>query len=112
MSSYGRIYFVTFEIHRDCKIFDYVFHCWAYDAKEAKELAKKAWSEGHKSHQFHLYAKRSKAPDDKFLKVVCWQGTAFSGKDCIDKFLCTDFRTWRVNGINQYGTNKGLPYWS
>ena len=105
-----KIYFVTFEAHRNCTIYDYIFHCWAYDAKEAKEIAKEAWAKDHDAHQFHLYAKYSRAPMDKCLKVISWKGNAFTGSECIDKFICTDLRTWRVNGINQYGTKKGLHY--
>lgn len=107
---YGRIYFVTFEVHKNCTIYDYIFHVWALDAKEAKQLAKQAWEKDHQAHQFHLYAKRSKAPDTKFLRVVGWKGDSYTGDECISSFICTDFRAWRVNGINQYGTNAGQHY--
>jgi len=110
MTTYGKIYFVTFEVHRDCQIFDYIFHCRAWDAKEAKELARDAWIKDHKRHQFHMYAKKSSMPAEEFLNVRSWHGDTFSGEKCMNKFICTDFRTWRVDGINQYGTNKGLPY--
>ena len=111
MSTYGRIYYVTFEVHKDCKVYNYIFHCWAWNATEAKQLAKDAWALSHKSHQFHLYAHRSNAPDDQFLRVIGWNGITYSGKmACIDRFICTDFRTWRVNGINKYGPNAGLHY--
>ena len=109
--AYGRIYYVTFEMHKDCKIYNYIFHCWAWDAKEAKDIAKRAWEKNHEAHQFHMYAHRSKAPDSQFLRVRGWNGMIHSGKEeCLDKFICLDFRAWRVNGINQYGPRAGQRY--
>jgi len=105
-----KIYFVTFEAHRNCTVYSYVYHCWAYDAKEAKETAKAAWSKDHDAHPFHLYAKCSNMPMVKCLKVIGWKGNAYAGEDCIDKFICTDLRKWRVDGINQYGPNAGQHY--
>lgn len=106
------IYFVTFEIHESCKIKDYVFHCEAKNAKEAKEAAKKFWSSlcGIKGHQFHLYAKKSNIQDVSLLRVRGWNGTEYSSEYCMNHVFCTDIRTWRVNGINQYGVRAGLHY--
>ena len=107
--AYGRIYYVTFDAQKDCKIYDYIYHVWAWDAKEAKELAKIAWKKDHKEHQFHLYAHRSKAPNNEFLRVIGWKGNTYSGEDCLE-FICTDIRSWRINGINQYGPRAGQHY--
>lgn len=106
------IYFVTFETHVSCKINEMIFHCEAKNATEAKETCKKYWSSLHvvKGHQFHLYAKKSNIQDVQFLRVRGWEGTEYHGEYVMNHVFCTDFRAWRVNGINQYGTNKGLPY--
>jgi hypothetical protein len=106
------IYFVTFETHIACKINDMIFHCEAKNANEAKEICKKFWHSLHgiKGHQFHLYAKKSNIQDAKYLRVRGWEGTEYTGEYVMNHVFCTDFRTWRVNGINQYGTNKGLYY--
>ena len=106
------IYFVTFDIQEHCKINDMIYHCEASNAKEAKENAKKFWSSLHgmKGHQFHLYAKKSNIQDVNLLRVRGWDGTEYKGEYVMNHVFCTDFRTWRVNGICQYGPNKGLHY--
>lgn len=106
------IYFVTFEIHQSCRINNMIYHCMASNAKEAKESAKRFWSSLHglKGHQFHMYAKRSDVQDVSLLRVRGWDGTEYKGDYVMNHVFCTDFRTWRINGINQYGTNKGLHY--
>ncbi len=103
------IYFVTFEIHENCKIKYMIFHCEAKNANEAKEACKKFWSSLHgiKGHQFHMYAKKSRIQDVSFLRVKGWEGTEYSGDYCMNHVFCTDFRTWRVNGINKYGPRAG-----
>ena len=91
MSSYGRIYYVTFEIRKGGKVLNCISHCWAWDAKEAKELTKLKWEKkGREERLFKLYAHRSRAFMDKQLKVVGWNGATFYGKTCIDQFICTE----------------------
>ena len=99
------IYFVTFEIHENCQIKDYIFHCEAKNAKEAKETARKFWSSlrGIKGYQFHLYGKKSNIQDISLLRVRGWNGTEYSGEYVMNHAFCTNFRTWRVNGRNLYG---------
>lgn len=106
------IYFVTFELHQACKINDMIFHCEAKNAKEAKEIAKKFWSSLHgmKGHQFHLYAHKSAIQDVDLLRVRGWDGTEYKGQYVMNHVFCTDFRTWRVNGINKYGPKAGQHY--
>ena len=103
------IYIVTFEIHRSCKVQEYVFPCEANNAKEAVEQARKSWMLS--SHQFHIHAVRSRVQDDSLLRVHPLHGDDRIGPDCLNAFSLVGSRTWRVNGINQYGTNAGLPYW-
>ena len=106
------IYIVTFEIHESCKIKDMVFHCEAKNAKEATAIAKSFWSSlnGIKGHQFHLHAVKSRSQDTALLKVHGWDGKEYSGDYCMNHVFCTDFRTWRINGINQYGVKAGQHY--
>jgi hypothetical protein len=105
------IYIVTFEKHVNCQIHDMVFHCEAKNAKEAVALAKQAWiDQCFKPHQFHLHAVKSRIQDIEKLRVRGWTGKEYSGSYVMNSFFCTDFRTWRVNGINQYGPKAGQHY--
>lgn len=106
------IYFVTFDIQQACKINEMIYHCDASNAKEAKESAKKYWASLHgiKGHQFHLYAKKSNIQDANLLLVRGWEGTEYHGEYVMNHVFCTSSRSWRINGINQYGTKKGLHY--
>ena len=91
MSSYGRIYYVTFDVRVGNKVLHYIYHCWAWDAKEAKDLCKIAWSKEHNNRQFYLYAHRTKVcGSDLFLRVMSWNGCKFTGKSCIERFICTE----------------------
>ena len=105
------IYYVTFEKHVCCRIDAMIFHCDAKNAKEAKAICKAAWeARGYKPHQFHLYAHRSRISDPNLLSVRGLDGGLYHGAHVMDRFICTDTRTLRVNGINKYGTNAGLHY--
>jgi hypothetical protein len=105
------IYFVTFDIQKDCQIKEMVFHCDAKNAKEAKVIAKKYWEDRHyKSHQFHMYAKKSGIQNVDYLRVRTWKGTEIRKSAVMDHAYCTNISTWRIDGINQYGTKKGLYY--
>lgn len=104
----NKIYIVTFERHINCQIRDMVFHCEAQNAKEAVQIAKDKWF--CDSHQFHIHATKSRIQDPSLLSVHTWNNHNVSGTDCLGYFYCTDFRTWRVNGINQYGTKAGQHY--
>ena len=107
------IYFVTFEKHVCCRIDQMVFHCEAKNAKEAVKIAKETWENyGFKPHMFHLYGHKSRIQDADLLRVKAWDSKEYSGQYVMNNFFCVDTRTWRVNGINQYGTKKGLPYWA
>lgn len=64
------IYYVTFDTQRNRCTSEWIFHCEAKNALEAKETAKLLWAErGHKEHMFHLYAKKSRIQDMDLLKV-------------------------------------------
>lgn len=98
------IYFVLFEVHKNCQISNYIYHCDAKNAATAKEKAKEAWkTNGNKPHQFHIYGKKSNIQDEKYLRVKTWSGREINGHDVMENFICTDFRTWRINGKNLYG---------
>ena len=101
------IYIVTFEIHKDCKIKNYVYHCESSNAKEACEKARCNWAHCRANiklmgHQFHLHAVRSKLQDSALLRVVSWKNVEYKGPECMNAYICTDWRTWRVNGRNIY----------
>lgn len=106
------IYFVTFEIHQACRINEMIYHCEAKNAKEAKELGRKFWESlvGMKGHPFHLYAKKSSIQNRENLLVRGWDGTEYRGDYVMNHVFCTDFRAWRINGINQYGPRAGQHY--
>ena len=96
-----KIYFVTFEIHRNCTIYNYIYHCEAATAKEAKEIARNNWKTKN-GHQFHLYGKKSNVQNVDLLKVRSALGREYSGSDVIGRYIIIDQRTWRVNGRNLY----------
>lgn len=95
------IYIVTFEIHKDCQIKFYVYHCQAKNAKEAVEKAKAGWL-SHIGHQFHLHAVKSRIQDTKAIYVRSVLNTLYEGESVMGKFIITDIKTWRINGRNLY----------
>ena len=112
-----RIYRVTFEQHTQCQIVEFVFHCWAPNAPEAKRLARVKWDarstayNGRIPHMFHLEAHRADTQIMEDLRVVNDEGRAIYGWNTMWVFIATSTRTWRVNGINKYGPKAGLPYY-
>lgn len=91
-----RIYIVTYEIHRDCQIQAFVYHCEAQNAKDACEIAKQTWK--GKSHMFHVHAVKSRIQDTDCISVKTWQNSVIRGADVMNKHIMLDFYTWRVNG--------------
>ena len=97
------IYIVTFEIHRNCQIKNMVFYCKAKNAKEACVIAKGLWQLcGGQGHQFHIHAVKSRIQDQEYLGVRNWKGQEVKGGGLLNRFICTNSRTWRVNGRNLY----------
>lgn len=88
------IYIVTFEIHRNCQIWNYVFHCEAKNAKDACALARRNWKMDA-GHQFHIHATRSRISDRNLLKVRTWKNTTVDGLNCMDRYIMIDCKTWR-----------------
>ncbi len=94
----GKIYFVTFDIERrrERETQHYIFHCYAQNAKEAKEKAREAWTAaGNQRHQFHMYGKKSNIQDPDVLKVNTWTGKEIKGKAVMDWCICWSITTWR-----------------
>lgn len=97
-----KIYFVTFDTQRASirETSQYVFHCLADNASEAKELCKAAWPKLHSAynakvpHQFHLHAKRSRIQDADLLGCRSWANVPVRGRDCLD-FVCTSVTRWQ-----------------
>lgn len=97
-----KIYYVTFDVQsysfRETK--DYIFHCMASTAKEAKDICKAEWPKLFNApnakvpHQFHLYAHVSRIQDDELLGCRTWVGAPIRGKDCFG-FICTAVRRWQ-----------------
>lgn len=81
----GKVYFVTFEIHRNCAINNYIYHCEASTAKEAKEIARYYWN-SENGHQFHLYGKKSNVQNADLLKVKGIR-KEYSGSDVLGKYI-------------------------
>lgn len=110
-----RIYYVTFEKRLNCTIYNYIFHCYANNANEAKEICRKAWADLHPQkksfrpekipHQFSMYAHRSGINNPELLKVINWKGQEVKGQSVIGAFIMPDFHAWRVNGRNLYGVS-------
>lgn len=94
------IYIVTFEIHRNCQIQQWVYYCEAQNAKDACEIAKATWS--LKSHMFHIHAVKSTKQDTKALCVRAWTGIEYKWLDVMGWHIMVDFKTWRINGRNVY----------
>ena len=110
-----KIYYVTFEKHLNCKVSTVFFHCLANNATEAKQIARDAWQEAWSRakkvpYQFHLYAHRSNIQEADKLSLVDVRNRRFTGEDVMNHFHSVDSRTWRIDGINQYGCNAGLNY--
>lgn len=98
------IYIVTFEVHKDCRIHDFVYYCDAKNAKDACETARKAWADSeHSAHMFHLHGVKSTVQDPNLVRVTSWRGTHRKGDEVMNTFISTDVRTWRVSGRNLYG---------
>ena len=98
------IYVVTFEVHKNCQIHSFVYHCEAKNAKEACAIAKQAWQdEERKEHMFHIHAVRSKRQAPGLLNVKTRASTTVQGEEVMNRFISTDLRTWRVSGRNLYG---------
>lgn len=94
------VYIVSFEIHKNCQIKDFVYHCIAQNAKEACKTARYFWRGD--SHQFHVHAMKSRQQDPDRIHVQNWKGQIFDGLDALDKYICLDFKTWRYKSGNQY----------
>lgn len=99
------IYFVTFDVHRNCQVREIIFHCEAKNAKEAKEIARQQWMEGASkpAYQFHLYAKKSAIQNTEYLRVIDYLDRTRTGNNVMEHFICTNCRTWRANERNLYG---------
>lgn len=112
-----KIYIVTFQRQADCTTYDMVFHCEANNAKEACQIAKDEWPDYCKKwygrnglHLFHLHAVKSRTQDKDLIAIHDWLGMSVKGPELIGSFHCTDYRRWRINGINQYGPRAGQHY--
>lgn len=87
------IYYVTFDIQKDRKNTDIIFHCEANNAKEAAAIAKQMWADrGRTEHPFHVYAHRSNIQDVDCLMVRAWTGCTYRGCNVMNRFIGTDFR--------------------
>lgn len=102
MSRTEKIYIVTFEIHRNCQIIDYVYYCYAVNAKEACNYCKYYWKGD--GHQFHVHAVKSRIQDAKLLKINNWKSQYIWGEDLIGKYWMLGSKTWR------YKTEAGYKY--
>jgi len=97
-----KIYYVTYDIqsvaYRETK--QYVFHCFADTAKEAKELCKVEWSKlfnapkAKAPHQFHLYAHKSRIQDVDMLGCRTWKDAPIRGEDCLG-IICIGVTRWQ-----------------
>ena len=95
-----KIYIVTFEIHRDCQIRDYVYYCYAANAKEACNSCKYSWKGD--GHQFHVHAVKSRIQDMNLLKARNWKSVETTGEDLMGKYIMTDIKTWRYKSGDHY----------
>jgi hypothetical protein len=89
-----KIYIVTFEIHKDCQIRNFVYHCNANNAKDACMQARECWNSKN-GHQFHVHAVRSKIQDPSLLQVRNWRGLTQTGRDIMYYYIMLDAKTWR-----------------
>lgn len=65
------IYCVSFQEQSHNMLYDYAFHCWAKNAKDAKRIANETWeANGNTSHMFHIKAVRSDSQDAENLRVT------------------------------------------
>lgn len=94
------IYIVIFEIQRQCKVQEYVYHCEAQNAKDAVAQAREHWVLSN--HQFHIHAVKSRVQDGNLLRVLSVNGKEHKGTEVIGLYIMTDSRTWRINGRNLY----------
>ena len=96
-----KIYYVTFDIERRAfrETSEYIYHCMAENAKEAKEICKAEWPTLHNAyrakipHQFHLYAHASRIQDVDLLGCRTWKNVPIRGAECLG-FICTGVRRW------------------
>lgn len=102
MDKSRKIYIVTFEIHHNCQIVDFVYYCYATNAKEACNICKYNWRGD--GHQFHVHAVKSNVQDVELLKINNWKSKYICGKDLIGKYWNIGFKTWR------YKTKTGYEY--
>lgn len=97
------LYTVTFDTeHRAARqTKHYIYHCFAQNAAAAKDACKAAWLK-HFSvytspripHQFHMSAKRAENQNVDLLRVTTWRETVINGGDCVDRIVCTDWKSW------------------
>lgn len=89
------IYYVTFDIQKNRRITNIMFHCEARNAKEAVATAKQAWIDrGRAEHQFHLYAHKSSIQTVDKLMVRAWTGCSYRGYNVMNRFVGTGFRAY------------------
>lgn len=94
------IYRVSFERHINCHIESMVFHCWAQNAKEAKETARETWYHRNQSNHkvpfmFHLEAHRADVQNVEDLRVVDWLQREFTGMNVMYQFRMLRSHCWR-----------------
>lgn len=90
MDNSTRLYRLDFEIHRDCKIENWIGFTLAKNATEAKQKARTNFK--LKNYMFHLEAHRH----TNLEPITTWKNNEYEPNDLIDRFVCTDFRVWRV----------------
>lgn len=89
------IYYVTFDIQKNRRITNIMFHCEARNAKEAVAIARQAWiDKGRAEHQFHLYAHKSSIKTVDKLMVRAWTGCTYRGCNVMNRFIGTDFHMY------------------
>lgn len=91
------IYYVMFDTQKNRCTTDWIFHCEARNASEAKEAARQVWTErGNKSHQFHLYAHKSRIQDQRCLKIHAantWVN-CHEGDEVMNRFIRLGDHPW------------------
>lgn len=87
-----KVYIVEFEIQKNRTTYFYNYYTLAANAKDACAIAKQNW-EG-KEHMFHIHAVKSTIQDSDLLSVKSWKSKQYTGKDSMDRFVCTDYRKW------------------
>lgn len=88
------IYVVVFDVRNGWQMNEMVFHCFAKNAVEAKEKAKKFWTNlnGMTGKPIHLHAVKSRIQDVKYLLIRGWEGTKYSGDYVMNHVFCTGYR--------------------